>query len=106
MTFKLQLCPIAKVVILLLLISIALDIYVFGTTVLGFSLHIVFGVLYTSIANWGCYNKGYKWVSWMVALLSLIGIITILFLIKYRYTIFEINKLVEDEKSLRYSLGI
>jgi hypothetical protein len=42
----------------------------------------------------------------MVAILSFVGIITILILIKYRYTIFEINKLVENEKSIRHYLGI
>ena len=106
MNLKLRLCSIAKAVLFLSILGIALDIYIFGTTLLGFSLNVIFTILFVSIANWGCFNKGYNWIAWIIAILSAVSVISILLLIKYRYTVFEINKAVEDEKILRHDLGI
>ena len=106
MKFQLRLCSIAKAVLLLSILGIGLDIYVFGATLLGFSLNIIFTILFVSIANWGCFNKGYNWIAWIIAILSASSVISILLLIKYRYTVFEISKAVEDEKVLRRELGI
>lgn len=103
---NLRLCSIAKIVLLLSILGLGLDIYVFGTTLLGFSFNIIFTILFVSIANWGCFNKGYNWVAWTLAILSTISVISMLLLIKYRYTIFEISKSIEDEKELRHHLGI
>lgn len=106
MKFSMRLCSIAKAVLLLSILGIGLDIYVFGTTLLGLSLNIIFTILFVSIANWGCFNKGYNWIAWIIAILSAISVISILLLIKYRYTNFEINKSIEDEKEIRHHLGI
>jgi hypothetical protein len=106
MKLSLRLCSIAKAVLLLSILGIGLDIYVFGTTLLGFSLNVIFTILFVSIANWGCFNKGYNWLAWVIAILSAISVIGMLLLIKYRYTNFEISKAVEDEKVLRDHLGI
>ena len=106
MKLPLRLCSIAKAVLLLSILGIGLDIYVFGTTLLGFSLNVIFTILFVSIANWGCFNKGYNWLAWVIAILSAISVIGMLLLIKYRYTSFEISKAVEDEKVLRDHLGI
>ena len=102
----LRLCSIAKAVLLLSILGMGLDIYVFGTTILGFSLNIIFTILFVSISNWGCFNKGYNWVAWFIAVLSAVSVISMLLIIKYRYKIFEISKAVEDEKNLRQHLGI
>jgi hypothetical protein len=102
----LRLCSIAKAVLLLSILGMGLDIYVFGTTLLGFSLNIIFTILFVSIANWGCFNKGYNWVAWFIAVLSAVSVIGMVLIIKYRYKIFEISKAVEDEKELRQNLGI
>ena len=102
----LRLCSIAKAVLLLSILGMGLDIYVFGTTLLGFSLNIIFTILFVSIANWGCFNKGYNWLAWFIAVLSAVSVISMLLIIKYRYKIFEISKAVEDEKELRQNLGI
>jgi len=106
MKLPLRLCSIAKVVLLLSILGMGLDIYVFGTTLLGFSLNVIFTILFVSIANWGCFNKGYNWVAWLIAVLSATSVISILLLIKYRYTSFEISKAVEEEKDVRHHLGI
>jgi hypothetical protein len=106
MKYNLRLCSIAKAVLLLSILGMGLDIYVFGTTLLGFSLNIIFTILFVSIANWGCFNKGYNWIAWTIAILSAISVISMLLLIKYRYKVFEISKAVEDEKDLRHHLGI
>jgi hypothetical protein len=106
MKFNVRLCSIAKAVLLLSILGMGLDIYVFGTTLLGFSLNVIFTILFVSIANWGCFNKGYNWVAWIIAILSAISVISMLLIIKYRYTRFEISKSVEDEKELRHHLGI
>ena len=106
MKFQLRLCSIAKAVLILSILGMGLDIYVFGTTLLGFSLNIIFTILFVSIANWGCFNKGYNWIAWIIAILSATSVIGILLIIKYRYTRFEISKAVEDEKDLRHHLGI
>ena len=106
MKLPLRLCSIAKAVLLLSILGMGLDIYVFGTTFLGFSLNIIFTILFVSIANWGCFNKGYNWLAWAIAILSAISVIGILLIIKYRYTSVEISKAVEEEKDLRHHLGI
>jgi hypothetical protein len=106
MKYNLRLCSIAKAVLILSILGIGLDIYVFGTTLLGFLLNIIFTILFVSIANWGCYSKGYNWLAWFIAILSAISVISILLLIKYRYTRIEISKAIEDEKDVRHHLGI
>ena len=106
MKLQLRLCSIAKAVLLLSILGMGLDIYVFGTTLLGFSLNVIFTILFVSIANWGCFNKGYNWIAWIIAILSAISVISMLLLIKYRYKYFEISKAIEDEKDLRDHLGI
>jgi hypothetical protein len=106
MKFQLRLCSIAKAVLILSILGVTLDIYVFGTTILGFLLNVIFTILFVSIANWGCFNKGYHWLSWTIAILSTISVISMLLLIKYRFTSFEISKAIEDETELRHHLGI
>jgi hypothetical protein len=106
MKFSMRLCSIAKAVLILSILGIGLDIYVFGTTILGFSLNIILTILFVSIANWGCFNKGYNWIAWMIAILSAFSVMGILFMIKYRYSVIEISKAIEEEKDIRHNLGI
>jgi hypothetical protein len=106
MKLNIQLCSIAKVVLLLSVLGVALDVYVFSTTILGLSLNVILTILFVSIANWSCYNKGRIWIAWVIAILSAFSVIAILIIIKYRYTSFEVSRAIEQEKDLRQHLGI
>lgn len=104
--FPLHLCPIAWFVLVFSIIVIMLDIYLFGTKVYGFILHVaVFGLL-VWLANWGCYKQGFNWVAWIVVIFVSITLAGSVYIVKNQYTDLDVNQALEEERHIRDHLGM
>jgi len=95
-----ELCFLAKVVLLLSIIGISLDIFLFGFSILSFLFNIFFVGLFVWITNWSCYKEGYNWIAWLIVILTFITFVTSLFIFKNRNNE-EVKKIVEEEKKQR-----
>jgi len=95
-----ELCFLAKVVIFLSIIGISFDIYLFGTSIVSILMNIVFTFLVVWITNWSCYNQTYNWVAWVIVIITLIGLMSVSYLVKNRNKDEE-KKLIEEEKKKR-----
>jgi hypothetical protein len=95
-----ELCFLAKVVVFLSIIGISFDIYLFGTSIVSILMNIVFTFLVVWITNWSCYNQTYNWVAWVIVIVTLIGLMSVSYLIKNRNKDEE-KKLIEEEKKKR-----
>jgi hypothetical protein len=52
------------------------------------------------ITNWSWYNQTYNWVAWVIVIVTLIGLMSVSYLIKNRNKDEE-KKLIEEEKKKR-----
>jgi hypothetical protein len=95
-----ELCFLAKVVVFLSIIGMSFDIYLFGTSIVSILMNIVFTFLVVWITNWSCYNQTYNWVAWVIVIVTLIGLMSVSYLIKNRNKDEE-KKLIEEEKKKR-----
>jgi H+/Cl- antiporter ClcA len=95
-----ELCFLAKVVVFLSIIGISFDIYLFGTSIVSILMNIVFTFLVVWITNWSCYNQTYNWVAWVIVIITLIGLMSVSYLVKNRNKDEE-KKLIEEEKKKR-----
>lgn len=94
------LCPIAKVVLVMSILIVILDTYLFGVdyfTILGNVFYTLIVILAT---NYVCYNAGFKWVVWLVLIVHIIGLFGLIWIIKNRNNTEE-RKLIEEEKKHR-----
>ena len=95
-----ELCFLAKVVVFLCIIGMSFDIYLFGTSIVSILMNIVFTFLVVWITNWSCYNQTYNWVAWVIVIVTLIGLMSVSYLVKNRNKDEE-KKLIEEEKKKR-----
>jgi H+/Cl- antiporter ClcA len=95
-----ELCFLAKVVVFLSIIGMSFDIYLFGTSIVSILMNIVFTFLVVWITNWSCYNQTYNWVAWVIVIVTLIGLMSVSYLVKNRNKDEE-KKLIEEEKKKR-----
>jgi len=95
-----ELCFLAKVVVFLSIIGMSFDIYLFGTSIVSILMNIVFTCLVVWITNWSCYNQTYNWVAWVIVIITLIGLMSVSYLVKNRNKDEE-KKVIEEEKKKR-----
>ena len=83
MNLHFTICPLASVVLALVIIINILDIYSVGTSVLLLSFNVIVSIIFVWIANKTCFS--YHWVSWIIVaylLLTVLIITALLFLNK------------------------
>jgi Kef-type K+ transport system membrane component KefB len=95
-----ELCILAKVVLLLSIIGISFDIYLFGKSITSILVNVVFTFLVVWITNWSCYNQTYNWAAWAIVIVTLIGLMSVSYLVKNKDNEYE-KKLIEEEKKKR-----
>lgn len=95
-----EFCFLAKVVLLLSIIGISFDIYLFGFSILSFLLNIIFVGLFVWITNWSCYKEGYNWIAWIIVIFTFITFVTSLFIVKNRNNE-GVKQILEEEKNAR-----
>lgn len=101
-----NLCSIAWFVLIFSIIGIILDIYLFGTKLLGFLLNIAITGLFVWLANWGCHKQGFNWIAWVVVIFIALSLAGSIYIVKNQYTDLDINRAIEEERQMRDQLGI
>jgi hypothetical protein len=95
-----DICPLATAVLIISIIGVICDIYIFGFYISSILVNIIFTIIAVLITNWSCYKVGYNWIAWVIVIINALGLITIIYLIKNKNS--EIEKhLIEEEKRNR-----
>jgi len=95
-----DICPLAKAVLIISIIGVICDIYIFGFYISSILLNIIFSIIAVFITNWSCYKVGYNWIAWVIVIIHFLGLIAIIYLIKNINSDIE-KKLIEEEKRNR-----
>jgi cell division protein FtsW (lipid II flippase) len=103
-----ELCVLAKVVMILSIISIALDMYLFGVGLITLLLDLIATFIFVGVTNWFCYSQGYNWISWVIVILTLLSAIGAAYIIKDQNSKY-LKAFIDEEKRSRreddYILG-
>ena len=95
-----ELCSIAKFVLIFSIGVVLSDIYLFGFEFFSILVDILFSVFFVWLANWACFSEGYNWIAWVVVIINFFSFVTLLYIIKYKNTE-DIKRLIEEEKANR-----
>jgi hypothetical protein len=93
-------CPLATAVLIISVLGIICDIYLFGFYISSILMNIIFTIIAVFITNWSCYKVGYNWIAWVIVFINLLGLFAIIYLVKNKNTEVE-KKLIEEEKKNR-----
>ena len=83
MNLHFTICPLATVVLALVIVMNILDIYLHGTSVIILLFNVLISIFFVWVANKTCFS--YHWVSWIIVaylLLTVLIITALLFLNK------------------------
>ena len=95
-----NICRPAIILLVISILGLILDIYIFGFYIFEFLKNIIFTAIIVFITNWICYKIGYSWISWLIVIINLLLLLLFIFLIKNKNT--KIGKnIIETEKQYR-----
>jgi hypothetical protein len=94
------LCPIAKLVLLVSILIVILDTYLFGVDYFTLFGSVFYTLTIILATNYVCYNAGFKWFVWSVLIFHIIGLFGLIWIIKNRNNTEE-RILIEKEKKYR-----
>jgi hypothetical protein len=95
-----DICPLATAVLVISIISVICDIYIFGFYISSILMNIIFSIIAVFITNWSCYKVGYNWIAWVIVIIHFLGLIAIIYLIKNKNSEIE-KELIKEEKKNR-----
>lgn len=73
MNLHFTICPLASVVLVLVILVNISDIYLVGTNLIFFIINALFAVFVVWIANKTCFTR--NWISWIIVAFLVIGIL-------------------------------
>jgi 4-amino-4-deoxy-L-arabinose transferase-like glycosyltransferase len=95
-----ELCAIARFVLLFSVIGIFCDIYLFGVSFLSLVSNVLVSVFLIWLANWACFSEGYNWVAWIIVIVLFFSLISLVYIIKNKNKSEE-KKMIEEERKKR-----
>lgn len=97
-----KICWSAKIVLVISILVILFDIYVFGFYIVDFLLNIIFTAIILFITNWSCYKLGYSYnlITWSILIFHILLFVSMLFFFKYKNTE-VVKEIIEAEKKNR-----
>lgn len=95
-----ELCAIARALILICVIGIACDIYLFGISFMSLGLNVFTSIFLIWLANWACFTEGYNWIAWVIVIVLFFSLISLVYIIKNKDKAEE-KKIIEDERKKR-----
>ena len=95
-----ELCVIARFVILISILGILCDIYLFGLSYLSLVLNILMTVVIVWVTNWSCFSEGYNWIAWIIVIVLLFSLISLIYIIKNKNKE-DVKKVIEEERKKR-----
>jgi hypothetical protein len=94
-----NICRPATIVLIISILGIILDIYLFGFLISEFLKNIIFTAVIVFITNWSCYKLGYSWISWLIVIVNLVLLFSLVYLIKNKNTGIGKNVIEEEKKN-------
>ena len=98
------LCALAITVLLLSMVGILMDIYLFGSSILALIINVLVTCLFVGITNWSCYNQTYNWLAWIIVIVSLFSVMATAYFVKNRKKE-SVKKILEQERKDRAEYG-
>lgn len=95
-----ELCAIARFVLLISILGIFSDIYLFGVSFLSLVVNVLGSVFLIWLTNWACFSEGYNWVAWVIVIILFFSFISLIYIIKNKDKE-DIKKMIEEEKKDR-----
>jgi hypothetical protein len=95
-----ELCAIARFVLLMSILGIFSDIYLFGVSFLSLVVNVLGSVFLIWLTNWACFSEGYNWVAWVIVIILFFSFISLIYIIKNKDKE-DIKKMIEEEKKDR-----
>ena len=95
-----ELCAIARAVLLFSIIGTFCDIYLFGVSFLSLVANILGSVFLIWLSNWACFTEGYNWVAWVIVIVLFFSLLSLIYVIKNKHREEE-KKFIEEEKKKR-----
>jgi hypothetical protein len=75
-----KLCLQTTIFLLISILGITLNIYFVGMSTIEFIQNIIFTLVIAFVTNWSCSKNGYKWIAWLIVIISLIALSGFMFL--------------------------
>jgi cobalamin biosynthesis protein CobD/CbiB len=95
-----ELCAIARAVLLFSVIGIFFDIYLFGISAFSLIVDVLTSVFLIWLSNWACFSEGYNWIAWIIVIVLLFSLISLVYVIKNKDKAEE-KKMIEEERKKR-----
>lgn len=95
-----ELCVIARFVILISILGILCDIYLFGLSFLSLVLNILMTAVIVWVTNWSCFSEGYNWIAWLIVIVLFFSLTSLIYIIKNKNKE-DVKKVIEEEKKNR-----
>jgi len=95
-----ELCAIARAVLLFSVIGIFCDIYLFGVSVFSLIIDVLTSVFLIWLSNWACFSEGYNWIAWIIVIVLFFSLISLVYVIKNKDKVEE-KKMIEEERKKR-----
>ena len=96
-----ELCAIARFVLLFSVICVVGDIYLFGVSALSLVINVLGSVFLIWLTNWACFSEGYNWLAWLIVIVLFFSLISLIYIIKNKDKEEE-KKFIEEEKKAWY----
>jgi hypothetical protein len=95
-----ELCAIARFVLLISILGVIGDIYLFGVSFLSLVVNVLGSVFLIWLTNWACFSEGYNWLAWLIVIVLFFSLISLIYIIKNKDKE-DIKKMIEEEKKDR-----
>jgi len=95
-----ELCVIARAVLLFCVIGIFCDLYLFGVSFLTLVVNVLTSAFLIWLSNWACFTEGYNWVAWIIVIVLFFSLTSLVYIIKNKNKTDE-KKLIEEERKKR-----
>ena len=95
-----ELCAIARFVLLFSVIGVIGDIYLFGVSFLSLVINVLVSVFLIWLTNWACFSEGYNWLAWLIVIVLFFSLISLIYIIKNKDKE-EQKKFIEEERKKR-----
>lgn len=81
-----ELCAIARAVLLFSVIGIFCDLYLFGVSAFTLVVNVLTTCFLVWLSNWACFTEGYNWVAWLIVIILFFSLTSLVYIIKNKNT--------------------
>jgi len=93
-----NLCTLAKVVLVASILQLAVNIYLVGFSIVPFLGTVAFTAFVVWATNWSCYNQTYNWLAWILVVVTVIPAMFLPYIVLNRNSDPELKQIIEEER--------